>query len=493
MNSRIAEPFQCTELPELIEDYLEHKCARCCAFNRKGTLLAAGCSDGAIVVWDFETRGVALTLEGHQMGVVSLSWSRNGRVLVSGGADQCLIQWDVASRREVARLSVENTITCVSMDPAGAARAVVSCTAGPPLLADFATGAMTPLPLLYFENQLLKWRPEDQAELQNCSGIFDATGSLIYVAAPKACLVVVDAITLKPVDLVKVGGTSRVLGLSLCRKGRFLVVNSNDKTVRVFSARRREPGGEDDCLKVVRNVAASQTTPAQGSLLGKAGVLALEHEFQVAEQRSQWKATGLSNDSQHLAAAALSKSDHHIYIFDRESGRPERVLEGPHEGVADLIWHPVWPLLLSVSAANGRIYIWSKVYSENWHAFAPDFRELTQNEEYVEREDEFDLVPDEAKAPAAQEAPSGDEELDILGADERKALDSEEEDALVFIPVTAKDVIPEGGVGGQPAGAEVKAEAVAAGDAAAGGEAAAGAEAEDAQAAPAKRAKVDES
>lgn len=28
--------------------------------------LPAGCSDGAIVVWDFETRGVALTLEGHQ-------------------------------------------------------------------------------------------------------------------------------------------------------------------------------------------------------------------------------------------------------------------------------------------------------------------------------------------------------------------------------------------------------------------------------------------
>jgi hypothetical protein len=35
-----SEPFQCSELPELIEDYLEHKCARCCAFNRKGTLLA---------------------------------------------------------------------------------------------------------------------------------------------------------------------------------------------------------------------------------------------------------------------------------------------------------------------------------------------------------------------------------------------------------------------------------------------------------------------
>lgn len=48
-------------------------------------------------------------------------------------------------------------------------------------------------------------------------------------------------------------------------------------------------------------------------------------------------------------------------------------------GVRDLKWHPERPLLASVSAA-GAIYLWARVYLENWSAFAPDFRELAENE-----------------------------------------------------------------------------------------------------------------
>jgi hypothetical protein len=32
-------------------------------------------------------------------------------------------------------------------------------------------------------------------------------------------------------------------------------------------------------------------------------------------------------------------------------------------------------MLLSVSV-SGCVYVWSKHYSENWRAFAPDFKEL---------------------------------------------------------------------------------------------------------------------
>ena len=123
--------------------------------------------------------------------------------------------------------------------------------------------------------------------------------------------------------------------------------------------------------------------------------LTLFREFQDSITKVHWKAPCFSGDGEWVVGGSASKGEHKIYIWDR-AGHLVKILEGPKEALIDLAWHHVNPIVVSVSL-NGLVYIWAKDYTENWSAFAPDFKELEENEEYVEREDEFDLIPETEK------------------------------------------------------------------------------------------------
>ena len=59
MNRQLLDPHE-SDIPDRIEEELHdgfHN-SRCLSFNKRGTLLAAGCHDGSCVIWDFDTRGV---------------------------------------------------------------------------------------------------------------------------------------------------------------------------------------------------------------------------------------------------------------------------------------------------------------------------------------------------------------------------------------------------------------------------------------------------
>lgn len=65
--------------------------------NRRGTLLAVGCNDGRIFIWDFLTRGIAKIITAHSHPVCSLSWNRNGYNLLSASSDNTVCIWNVSS------------------------------------------------------------------------------------------------------------------------------------------------------------------------------------------------------------------------------------------------------------------------------------------------------------------------------------------------------------------------------------------------------------
>lgn len=75
-------------------------------------------------------------------------------------------------------------------------------------------------------------------------------------------------------------------------------------------------------------------------------------------------------------------------------------------------WHPFRPFVAAVGVDSGRVWLWSILQPQRWSALAPDFVEVEENHEYVEREDEFDIQPLEEihKRRLDQE----DEEVDVL-------------------------------------------------------------------------------
>jgi len=107
------------------EEQLQHLSysTRCCAFNRRGTLLASGCQDGTAVLWDFDTRGAVKVLQSHDpeepgSHIVALGWSLNGRRLVTAEEKGRLRVWDVEKGEVLFAAKLDSPSLTVQISPA---------------------------------------------------------------------------------------------------------------------------------------------------------------------------------------------------------------------------------------------------------------------------------------------------------------------------------------------------------------------------------------
>ncbi|MCR9292164.1 MAG: protein kinase [bacterium] len=69
--------------------------ARCLAWNRGGDVLAAGCDDGSIEIWDQEVGAIVGRFKAHDLPVEDLSWSPDGTSLVSCSTDDLAKVWSM--------------------------------------------------------------------------------------------------------------------------------------------------------------------------------------------------------------------------------------------------------------------------------------------------------------------------------------------------------------------------------------------------------------
>jgi len=351
MNLELLDPFQQEEVPDIINNTLEDGGnIITCAFNRRGNYVAGGCMDGRCLVWDFETTGIIREFEGHTEKVTSVCWSRDSNFILTSSKDKSCIIWNTISGQQVHKLKFDTPVKLACFHPKIKTLILVCLQKRLPILVDIS-------PLDRGEEEirtLVEIDREEVAARTDYLACFSRYGEKIYFGSSKGNIHVYDLNMHKSIESLKINtGSSTIKNIHISRKGKDLLVNSSDRQIRVFTI---EENGE----------------------------IEQQHKFQDPVNQIQWVQCCFSPNSEFVIGAADTKP-YKIYIWDKEDGNLIRILEGSQDSLVDLAWHPFRRVIVTVPK-NAPVAVWVTTYQENWSAFAPDFQELEENVEYIEKE-----------------------------------------------------------------------------------------------------------
>lgn len=217
--------------------------------------------------------------------------------------------------------------------------------------------------------------------------VYMATGDHLLTGTSKGRLNIIDTRTREIIFSEKIA-TGIVTTLRLTESGKVLLVNAQDRIIRTFHVPNLSvPDLDPDTIQIP-----------------------LEHKFQDVVNRLSWNHVTFSATGEYVAASTYN--NHELYIWERGHGSLVRMLEGPREEQGVIEWHPHKAVLAACGLETGRINIWSVTSPQRWSALAPDFAEVEENVEYIEKEDEFDIHPQEEIQKRRLDAE--DEDVDVV-------------------------------------------------------------------------------
>ncbi|KAJ1340275.1 hypothetical protein BSLG_005101 [Batrachochytrium salamandrivorans] len=391
--------------PETIFDRLadeEAATTTTCAYNRRANLVAAGTRDGRCLIWDLDTRAMALRLKGHAQPITSVSWTRRGRHVLTSSRDWNCILWDLKTSARRHTVKFTSPVLESQMHPRNKDMFVALAQGDPPSLVQFSKVPGEPPRRIALDmNDTTGLIPGDvesclkgpAPDIYATTVIFSSDGELIFVGTKKGHISVFESKNGQLKAILRVG-TSAVKQVCCSRDGRNLLVNSHDRIIRSFSLKFLD----DNTIEF--------------ELLNK---------YQDSVDRNQWTKCCFSSDGDLVVGALSSSQKHNIFIWDKVMGNLVKMLEGPREGLVDMVWHPTRPVIATVSHF-GVIYFWGVCYTQNFSAFSPFFTELDDNKEYLEQEDEFDQDSDEDKNAGLAPPRSPMLNVDVVTKDFRLAV-----------------------------------------------------------------------
>lgn len=244
-----------------------------------------------------------------------------------------------------------------------------------------------------------KQAKEDAKQMTTVT-IYAPSGGHILAGTNKGRFNIIDAKTREIIFSVRICGAV-ITTLRLSGSGKELLLNAQDRIIRTFHL----PNLSADNLDV-------DTIQ-----------LPLEHKFQDVVNRLSWNHVTFSATGEYVSASTYN--NHELYIWERGHGSLVRMLEGPKEEQGVIEWHPHKALLAACGLETGRIYIWSVTSPQKWSALAPDFAEVEENVEYIEKEDEFDIYAQEEIHQRRLDAE--DEDVDVLTMDPSRLVEEDQD------------------------------------------------------------------
>lgn len=268
-----------------------------------------------------------------------------------------------------------------------------------------------------------------------CSA-FDPQGENIYAATKDGKLLgfkvkqIFDLIAmgcdavppLEPSFVIQIPGNAWAWQIVVSRNGRYLVVNSTDAALRLYSTKK--------CWEMLAEVEKPLFV------------------FQNVVTKVKFVSCDLSGDGEYIVGGAQGNdAKYELYIWNTTTGALMDKLTGSIAELYSVAWHPTRSFL-AVAAADGLVDIWGPRI--NWTAFAPDFQALPRNVEYLECEDEFDIVEvDKGVSTLKEEDNEENGTVDILTIEHVPVFQSDSEDEEeVFMFETAISRPTSGKTGG---------------------------------------------
>ena len=269
--------------------------------------------------------------------------------------------------------------------------------------------------------------PMTDSKQMTCVAIFSLLGNHIFTGTSKGYINIIETESRHTIHSTKLS-TGLISLLRLTSNGRQLLANSTDRIIRIIDI--------PDLSNITPSGATTEHSPGSDDDIDPATLaenitLTVQHKFQDLVNRLRWNHATFSHSSSsascdYITASTYMKKD--IYIWELRSNSLLRILENKEEP-AIIEWHPSKPLLATTSIETGSIQIWGIEPQQKWSALAPEFAEVDENVEYVEREDEFDELPEEELR--KRRLDREDEEVDVLTMEKTK----EEEEGSFVLPM----------------------------------------------------------